>query len=120
MESFCAERPDAGVMRPYVGLGIERDHVPQIVMTAHSIKEVLDRKQIPYSIIDKGNLPSFRVILSAPLAPREYVKAFIDLSQAGPSKDPQNFKVQVTGDDVTLTYTVKTNKTISVLISEKK
>jgi YbbR domain-containing protein len=48
------------------------------------------------------------------------VKAFIDLSQAGPSKDPQNFKVQVTGDDVTLTYTVKTNKTISVLISEKK
>ena len=43
-----------------------------------SIKEVLDRKQIPYSIIDKGNLPSFRVILSAPLAPREYVKAFID------------------------------------------
>ncbi len=48
------------------------------------------------------------------------VKAFIDLSQAGPSKDPRNFKVQVTGDDVTLTYTVKTNKTISVLISEKK
>ena len=47
----------------------------------------------------------------------ENIKAYVDLANVSPGNN--KLKVQVTGDDVTLTYSVKTNKTITVLVTEK-
>ena len=41
------------------------------------IKGSLEYKHIPYSIIYKGNMLTFRVIIPAPLAPRGHIKAYV-------------------------------------------
>ena len=92
----------------------------KIIKNVRMVTENLDARYTVSALSQEDSTVDVKVTGSANALKNvktDNVKAFVDLKNVVPGNN--KLKVQVTGDDVTLTYSVKTNKTITVLVTEK-
>ena len=92
----------------------------KIIKNVRIVTENLDDRYTVSALSQEDSTVDVKVTGSAAALKNvkaDNVKAFVDLKNVTPGNN--KLKVQVTGDDVTLTYSVKTNKTITVLVTEK-